>query len=195
VPGAGADQVAIDDAVVGKAEVAHRPRSSSSCFAERVPRRLTCQPPWRERSGAEQPGWRARRAIIRDRPCSRLLRPMYPRCDSRLSGGWRPPADRAGYPRPRLGPARALRVVHSCWSPPGSAHPASRIRRADSPVGTVGILHLHVSSSGCRIPGRPSRLPRATGRGVTSLTRQPPGDRPVQRRRPPRPTVPCAGDA
>ena len=41
---------------VGKAEVAHRRRSSSSCFAERAPHHLTCQPPWRERSGANQPG-------------------------------------------------------------------------------------------------------------------------------------------
>ena len=41
---------------VGKAEVDHRRRNSTSCIAERVPHRLTCQPTCRERSGSEQPG-------------------------------------------------------------------------------------------------------------------------------------------
>jgi hypothetical protein len=40
---------------LGKAEVAHR-RSSTSYFAERMPHRLTCQPPWRERLKSDQPG-------------------------------------------------------------------------------------------------------------------------------------------
>ena len=49
---------AINRTEVGRAEVAHRRRSSTSYFAERMSHRLTCQPLWRERSDSEQPGSR-----------------------------------------------------------------------------------------------------------------------------------------
>ena len=51
---------------VGKVEAAHKRRSSSSCFAERVPHRLTCQPPWRERLRRNRP--RSRRIPGRGPP-------------------------------------------------------------------------------------------------------------------------------
>jgi hypothetical protein len=47
----------------GQARSGPQPEQFYVMFSRRVPHRVTCQPPWRERLGAEQPGSRWLRAV------------------------------------------------------------------------------------------------------------------------------------
>jgi hypothetical protein len=86
---------------VGKAEVDHGRRSSLSCFAERAPHRLMCQPPWRDLSGPDQLGSRrliCGQSIPRSPPFAYLVLPMLFRFSPHHDNGSQPASTTAWLP-------------------------------------------------------------------------------------------------